>query len=150
MLRSVTFKIVFEIMSQGKLIRAENGTLYSNVKNEHTDKLIRDNKQELLKLLNSIGSVTLKRLYDLYEERAGIIEYDGEYAREVAEKLALQDVIKLYEAAINNSSLPDTSIVLSYKENTEKPPPYWTPKKILKGISIESPKVKKILNEVRT
>ena len=146
MFHSIAFKIVFSIMSQNKRIRAENGTIYSNIGNNTIGEQIRKNKQELLTLLNSIPIKTLKQLYELYEERAGIIEYDGGYCEEVAEKLALQEVLALINS---NNTFISTGIVLSYKDNPKKPPPYCVPNKILKGIDIESPKVKKIINEVK-
>ncbi len=142
MFHSIAFKIVFSIMRQNKQIRHENGIIYSNIGDSTIGEEIKKNKQELLKLLTNIPVKTLKSLHELYEERAGIIEYDGEYAKEVAEKLALQDVIGLLNGITNN-------VVLSYKESTKKPPPYWIPNKILKGIDIESSKAKTILNEVK-
>lgn len=142
MFHSIAFKIVFSIISQNKQIRLKNGIIYSNINDSAIGEEIKRNKQELLKLLTNIPVKTLKSLHELYEERAGIIEYDGGYAKEVAEKLALQDVIGLLNGITNN-------IVLSYKESTKNPPPYWIPNKILKGIDIESSKAKTILNEVK-
>jgi len=142
MFHSIAFKIVFSIISQNKQISLKNGIIYSNINDSAIGEEIKRNKQELLQLLTNIPVKTLKSLHELYEERAGIIEYDGEYAKEVAEKLALQDVIGLLNGVSNDT-------VLSYKESTKKLLPYWIPDKILKGIDIESSKAKTILNEVK-
>jgi len=142
MFHSIAFKIVFSIISQNKQISLKNGIIYSNINDSAIGEEIKRNKQELLQLLTNIPVKTLKSLHELYEERAGIIEYDGEYAKEVAEKLALQDVIGLLNGVSNDT-------VLSYKESTKKLLPYWIPNKILKGIDIESSKAKTILNEVK-
>ena len=142
MFYNIALKIVFSIIGQNKQIRLENGIIYSNIDDTAIGEEIKKNKQELLKLLTSVSPKALKHLHELYEERAGIIEYDGEYAKEVAEKLALQDAMSALKGV-------SASIVLSYKDNPTNPPPYWVANKVLKGIDIESSKVKIILNEVK-
>lgn len=148
---TIIFQIIFYILDNKKSIGVKNGILHSNVKNKAVIKYIGENKAGLIKLLTSISVGQLQTLHELYEERAAIIEYEGEYCKEVAEKLAMQDIRALVEIALNGIKggvNVSNGIVLSYKENTGKQPPYWIPSKVLKGLDLELPKIKQLLKEV--
>ena len=79
-------------MHHKKSIFVKNGVLYSNIKNKSIVNYIKSNKQELMKFITSVSSEQIQSLYDSFEERAAIIEHDGGYCKELAEKMALEQI----------------------------------------------------------
>ncbi len=122
--------------------------------------------QEKIKhLLVNPTEEEMQSLYELYEERAAIIEYDGGYCKEVVEKLALEEIRRLCIAktkGIDDEGLVATGMddkdgtaikvkvnddITRIEENTEKYPPYLKEKTIVKGIDLELPKIKNFFNK---
>ena len=50
---------------------------------------------------------------DFYEERAGIIQYDGGYSKEAAEQFAFEEVM---DALIAEKNLTDDRLISGYRD----------------------------------
>ena len=119
----------------------------------------------MVELLKIIGVEELQTLYEIYEERAAIIEYDGGYCRDMAEKHAMEQSRRLCVAkteGIDNKGFIPTGMtdkdglpmkveasydITRIEENTGDTPPYLKEQVLVKGIDLESQQIKDFLKK---
>ena len=121
--------------------------------------------EKVKSLLANPTEEELQFLYELYEERAAIIEYDGEYCREMAEKHAMEQIRRLCVAkteGIDDKGFISTGMtdkdglpikveasydITKIEENTGKTPPYLKESVLAKGIDLEFQQIKDFLKK---
>ena len=98
----------------------------------------------------TLSEESMHFLYELYEERAAIIEHDGSYSREVAQKLALEEIRRLALAkahGMHGNTIAglevSSDIVLSYKDG--KIPGAIEADEVIKGIPLNRPDINAFL-----
>ena len=88
--------IIFKVHKCNAKMYLQDGRLKLDFEEEKFSKnileAIKKNRKELINTLNLISFQELSYLYELYEERAGIIEYDGGLDRKQAEEKASEEI----------------------------------------------------------
>ena len=89
-------------------------------------------------LLPSLSKEEINYYYELFEERAAILEYDADYRRGRAEECAMNEIVGLCEARRQGKEFVSQDIEIYNEDEKATTAPYWKKIKEVKGMNVKS------------